>query len=148
MADQVVIRPVAVDDAVNGGFFEVLSQLTEAPTLPRDQFERLLCEQQRQDMRLTLVAVNTSSGRVVGTGSVLIECKFIRGGKPCGHIEDIVVDKAARGANVGKRVISQLVDFCKQRGCYKVILDCADYNVPFYERCGFVTKELQMVQYL
>ena len=32
----------------------------------------------------------------------------------------------------------------EQVGCYKVILDCSEGNVPFYERCGFQRKEVQM----
>jgi hypothetical protein len=31
------------------------------------------------------------------------------------------------------------------KGCYKVILDCADHNVAFYEKCGLTRKEIQMV---
>ncbi len=30
-------------------------------------------------------------------------------------------------------------------GCYKVILDCAEANVSFYEKCGLTRKEVQMV---
>lgn len=33
-------------------------------------------------------------------------------------------------------------------GCYKVILDCSEDNVRFYERCGFVRKEVQMAAYI
>jgi glucosamine-phosphate N-acetyltransferase len=35
----------------------------------------------------------------------------------------------------------------KTVGCYKVILDCSEKNVPFYEKCGFTVKEKQMVVY-
>lgn len=33
----------------------------------------------------------------------------------------------------------------KEAGCYKVILDCAENNVAFYEKCGLTRKEVQMV---
>lgn len=143
--DGVKIRPVGEDDGDNG-LFDVLSQLTEAPAMGREEFVKLLNEQNAQNARLTIVAVD-AEGRVLGTGSVMVEPKFIRGGRPCGHIEDIVVDKKARGMQLGKRIISYLVDHCKERGCYKVMLDCADDNVPFYEKCGFNPKERQMVHY-
>lgn len=145
MSTELTIRPVQVEDADNG-FFEVLSQLTEAPKLPTDQFNRLLQQQQQSNTRLTLVAVS-SQGRVQGTGSALIEPKFIRGGKACGHIEDIVIDKEARGAHVGQQIIAQLVQFCHTHDCYKVILDCSDHNVAFYEKCGFIVKGQQMGMY-
>jgi len=63
-----------------------------------------------------------------------------------GHIEDVVVDAAARGQNLGKRLIEALVAVCRDKGCYKVILDCAEKNVAFYEKCGLTRKEVQMVR--
>lgn len=47
-----------------------------------------------------------------------------------------------------RRVIAALVSYAQSQGCYKVILDCSDSNVPFYEKCGFTRKEVQMVSYL
>jgi hypothetical protein len=43
------------------------------------------------------------------------------------------------------RLIEELVRVAKQQGCYKVILDCAESNVAFYEKCGLSRKEVQMV---
>lgn len=34
----------------------------------------------------------------------------------------------------------------KEAGCYKVILDCAEANAAFYEKCGLTRKEVQMVR--
>ena len=31
--------------------------------------------------------------------------------------------------------------------CYKVILDCDDSNVGFYEKCGYSRKGAQMAMY-
>lgn len=31
-------------------------------------------------------------------------------------------------------------------GCYKTTLVCADHNVKFYERCGFVKGQNEMVR--
>lgn len=146
MTQHITIRPLQIDDAENG-FFDVLSQLTEAPKLPLERFRQLLDQQHHHDLRLTIVAVG-SDNRVLATGSVMIEPKFIRGGRPCAHIEDIVVDQAARGTHLGKRVISSLIDHCKVRQCYKIILDCAERNIPFYEKCGFQVMGAQMAKYL
>lgn len=43
------------------------------------------------------------------------------------------------------RLIAALIDVAKQKGCYKVILDCAEKNAAFYEKCGLTRKEIQMV---
>ena len=86
--------------------------------------------------------------RIVGAGSLIVEMKFIRNLGTCGHIEDIVVDNTYRGKNLGKRIIELLKSIAQVNGCYKVILDCADYNVPFYKKCGFSVKECEMVWYV
>lgn len=44
------------------------------------------------------------------------------------------------------RLVEALVAVSKARGCYKVILDCAEHNVAFYEKCGLTRKEIQMVR--
>jgi glucosamine-phosphate N-acetyltransferase len=44
------------------------------------------------------------------------------------------------------RLIRDLCDAATKAGCYKVILDCAESNVPFYEKCGLARKEVQMVR--
>lgn len=64
-----------------------------------------------------------------------------------GHIEDVVTDASCRGKGFGKLLIEHLTALAKQRGCYKVILDAAEANVGFYEKCGYKRKELQMAHY-
>ena len=64
-----------------------------------------------------------------------------------GHIEDVVVDKEVRGRGLGKHIIMKLVALARAAGCYKVVLDCSEANAPFYRKCGFEAKEVQMVRY-
>lgn len=46
------------------------------------------------------------------------------------------------------RIIEELVRIGDNLGCYKILLDCSEDNVKFYEKCGFKKKEVQMVKYL
>ncbi len=57
------------------------------------------------------------------------------------------MDAAARGRRLGARLIEAAADAAKAAGCYKVILDCSESNVAFYEKCGLTRKEVQMVRY-
>jgi hypothetical protein len=41
-------------------------------------------------------------------------------------------------------VIEHLKHISRETGCYKLILDCSQDNVKFYERCGLKVKELQV----
>jgi glucosamine-phosphate N-acetyltransferase len=44
-------------------------------------------------------------------------------------------------------VIKELVQLAKNQKCYKVILDCDDANVPFYQSCGLSKKGTAMAVY-
>lgn len=75
--------------------------------------------------------------RVVGTASLLIEPKFIHAGGVVGHIEDVAVSADYQKHGVGRALIEHLLNQCRDQRCYKVILDCADELIPYYERLGF-----------
>ena len=85
---------------------------------------------------------------IIGAGTIFVERKFVHLNGLVGHIEDIVTHKDYRGLNLGKFVIETLKHIGKLTGCYKIILDCSDKNVPFYEKCGFKQKEYEMVLYI
>lgn len=94
-----------------------------------------------------IVAEDPTSGTIVGTATLLIEYKFIRGAGKIGHIEDVVVDAAARGQRLGAKLVEKLTERAKAAGAYKIILDCSESNVAFYEKIGLTKKDVQMVQY-
>tara|TARA_B110000879_G_C11158634_1_gene508051 strand:- start:900 stop:1319 length:420 start_codon:yes stop_codon:yes gene_type:complete len=74
---------------------------------------------------------------IAGMGTIIIENKIIHNfGKVC-HIEDIVIDNKFRGLGLGKELINFLAMKGKSFGCYKIILDCNDKMVGFYNKCGF-----------
>jgi glucosamine-phosphate N-acetyltransferase len=79
---------------------------------------------------------------VIGYGSVVIETK-IRGGK-IGHIEDIVSHNDYRKRGIGKMIVDSLYEIARTEGCYKVLLQCEEHNIPFYEKCGYELYGLAM----
>ena len=95
-----------------------------------------------------IVIEDRAKGKIIGAGSLIVEMKFIRDLGLAGHIEDIVVDKTYRGKNLGKKVIDTLKSLAVANGCYKVILDCEEHNVKFYEKCGFFVKGVEMAWYI
>lgn len=78
---------------------------------------------------------------IVGEGNLLIDAKP-RG--LCGFIEDVMVDEDHRGKGYGGQIIDKLIQLARDCECYKVILDCADHNVPLYEKFGFYKWENSM----
>ena len=100
---------------------------------------------QATQMYCIVVIVDTHfDDNIVGSMTLLIEMKFTHGCGRVGHIEDVVVDKACRGKGFGKLLIDTGVEIARAQQCYKVILDASEANAPFYEKCGFKRKELQM----
>jgi GNAT superfamily N-acetyltransferase len=94
-----------------------------------------------------LLCILDSSSRIVGTGALLVERKFIHQLGLVGHIEDIAVAKDQQGKKLGLRII-QALDFVAEKvGCYKTILDCSEANEGFYVKCGFKRAGLEMAHY-
>ncbi|XP_048235951.1 glucosamine 6-phosphate N-acetyltransferase-like [Ricinus communis] len=60
------------------------------------------------------------SEKIIATGSVFIEKKFVRDCGKVGHIEDVVVDSTARGKQLGKKIIAFLTGHAQSMGCYKL----------------------------
>ena len=137
------IRKLQKEDvSPDSDFIRILSQLS-MPDSKGQCLDLLWSEYERQANTHVIVAVDNGLGlprspwRVIGTGSIFIEQKFLRNGGIVGHIEDVVVDKEARTTGVGRKITNNLVDIAKANSCYKVILNCSDDNVPFYNKCGF-----------
>ena len=100
----------------------------------------------RNDTYYILVICDSNS-RVVGTGAVIVERKFIHNMGLVGHIEDIAVDKNQQGKKLGLRIIQALDYLAAKVGCYKCILDCSEANEGFYVKCGFKRAGLEMAHY-
>ena len=75
--------------------------------------------------------------KIIACSTILIENKIIHEGSKVGHIEDVVVTKEHRGKGIGQSLIDYCVKIAKEKGCYKVILDCNSENAEFYQKCGF-----------
>ena len=130
------------------GHCHVLSQMTQVGNLTKQQW--LFRFEEMREMKGTyfvIVIEDLTTNKLVASGSLFIERKFIRNTSCCGHLEDIVVDKNYRKRNFGAFLIYRLIQIGEKMGCYKLILDCSEDNVHFYEKCGFLKKEQQMVRY-
>ncbi|XP_009611165.1 glucosamine 6-phosphate N-acetyltransferase [Nicotiana tabacum] len=141
------IRKLEISDKEKG-FIELLKQLTVCDSVTDEKFKERFEEITKYgDEHIICVIEDVKSGKIVATGSVFIEKKFVRNCGKAGHIEDVVVDSSTRGMQLGKKIVEYLANHAYSMGCYKVILDCTEGNRAFYEKCGFKKKEIQMVKY-
>jgi len=58
-------------------------------------------------------------------------------GDRVGIIEDIWTDENHRRKGLASEVVQTLIDIGQDHKVYKIVLDCADHNVHFYEKFGF-----------
>lgn len=143
----VPIRRLQASDK-SKGFVELLSQLSPCGPITDEEFLSRFAElASHGDDHAIVVVEDEQTGRIIATGSVFVEKKFLRGCGKVGHIEDVVVDASARGRRLGQTVVRHLVGHARAAGCYKVILDCSAENRGFYEKCGFQEKNVQMAVY-
>lgn len=83
-------------------------------------------------------------GKLLVSGTLIIENKFIHNLCKLGHIEDVIVDETQRGKGLGKIIIQKLLERSEDLGCYKTTLDCSITNTEFYEKCGMEKRGTQM----
>ncbi|PLB38984.1 glucosamine 6-phosphate N-acetyltransferase [Aspergillus candidus] len=140
------IRPIRRSD-FHRGYLDVLRVLTTVGDISEEQWNARFDWICSRNDEYYLLVICDGEGRVVGTGSLIVERKFIHSLGLVGHIEDIAVEKNQQGKRLGLRVI-QALDYVAERvGCYKTILDCSEINEGFYIKCGFKRAGLEMAHY-
>src|SRR5215218_6955608 len=129
------IRELVLDDLDNG-FLESLDNLLPGTSrLERTNARTVLAEIRSNPLHRIFVAVipQRQAGRevVVGTTTLLVEPKFIFNGGRVGHIEGVSV-------RIGS----------KDMGCVKMVLDCSEETMPFYEKLGYSYQDNCMKKFL
>jgi glucosamine-phosphate N-acetyltransferase len=160
------IRPILRSD-FHRGYLDVLRVLTTVGEISEEAWNKRFDWIRSRNDEYYLLVVCDGEDRVVGTGSLIVERKFIHSLGMVGHIEDIAVEKNQQGKKLGLRIIQALDYVAAQVGCYKVrllspdlnldfefvlncsqsILDCSEANEGFYVKCGFKRAGLEMAHY-
>jgi glucosamine-phosphate N-acetyltransferase len=127
-------------------YLRLLSHLTDTPDVPLDMFSLALDEIEKHgDIQVAYTA--EKEGWVLhGAVTILYETKLIHGCRKVGHIEDLVVLPDDRSKGVASTLLHRIRNQA-EKSCYKIILDCKDDYVPFYEHRGFERRGSQMAYY-
>ncbi|OOQ90655.1 Glucosamine 6-phosphate N-acetyltransferase [Penicillium brasilianum] len=140
------IRPLRRSD-YKRGYLDVLRVLTTVGEISEEQWSQRYDWIASRNDEYYMLVVCDGQDNIVGTGSLIVERKFIHSLGMVGHIEDIAVEKNQQGKKLGLRII-QALDFVAEKvGCYKSILDCSEANEGFYVKCGFKRAGLEMAHY-
>jgi len=94
---------------------------------------------QRPDIKIVVIRLD----KIIGAGTIFKLEKMHN--NPVGQIEDVIISENYRGHGLGKEIINALVKIgLEEFKCYKVILNCLDKNIKFYQKCGFNISGSQM----
>ncbi|KAK4548133.1 hypothetical protein LTR36_010002 [Oleoguttula mirabilis] len=140
------IRPLQRAD-YGLGFLDVLRVLTHVGDVAQKEFEQRFDEMKAGGGGYHILVIMDGEQKIVGTGALIVERKFIHQLGKVGHIEDIAVAKDQQGKKLGLRIIQALDYVAEGTGCYKTILDCSEANEGFYVKCGFKRAGLEMAHY-
>jgi glucosamine-phosphate N-acetyltransferase len=168
LPEDYTIRPIRRSD-YSRGYLDVLRVLTTVGDITEEAWNKRYDWITSRNDEYYMLVVCDGADRVVGTGSLIVERKFIHELGMVGHIEDIAVEKGQQGKKLGLRIIQALDYVAAQVGCYKVcsflsfsrhdrescsvliesqsILDCSEANEGFYVKCGFKRAGLEMAHY-
>ncbi|EEH43300.1 glucosamine 6-phosphate N-acetyltransferase [Paracoccidioides brasiliensis Pb18] len=146
LPENYTIRPLRRSDYTSG-YLDVLRELTSVGDFTMDQWNERYDWMAKRNEEYFLLVVCDGHGTVVGTGSLIVERKFIHSLGLVGHVEDIAVESGQQGKKLGLRIIQALDSVAQKVGCYKSILDCSEANEGFYLKCGFKRAGLEMAHY-
>lgn len=141
MTEKYIIRLLEKED-YHKSYLDLLSQLTTVGIISDKEFSKRLDE--ITPNYFCIVIEDIEKNIIIGTSTLLIELKFVHQCGKVAHIEDVVVHSSYRNQNLGKKLIEECIKIARENNCYKIILDCSEQNISFYEKCGFVQKEIQM----
>ncbi|KAL7718528.1 Glucosamine 6-phosphate N-acetyltransferase [Entamoeba marina] len=136
-------RPLELND-YDKGYPQVLNELCDC-CITKEQYLSTFQLMKTNGTYYIIVGEDITTNRIVLSGTIITELKFIHNCKYQGHIEDIVVAQKYRGLNLGRILIQTLLELGTLCGCYRIILDCKDHVKPFYEKCGIQYKDNCMV---
>jgi len=131
-----IIRPAHASDKTI--CLELLNKLAEAAEGAIDKragnvFDTLLDGSRGQ------VLLAEESAQILGLAAVSFNLAMRYGGEYC-QLEELVVDPAARGKNVGGLLVEASLKLARERGCAEYglyLVETTEKNLPFYRKYGF-----------
>ncbi|KAG6175926.1 hypothetical protein E4U27_005681 [Claviceps purpurea] len=138
-----IIRPLEKND-YHKGFLACLQELTWTGDQTADEFAARYDEMDTNGAGPYYYLVIEHEDRIVGTGAIVIEKKFIWNRASVGHVEEICIMESHRDKGLGRKMINALDSVATNVGCTKSLLNCAPDKSIFYGKCGYNVAGLEM----
>jgi glucosamine-phosphate N-acetyltransferase len=145
--DGLFYRQLEIED-YNKNYFDLLSQLTIAGKPDFEEYKQIYKEMHSDKLNKVFVVEDITLSKVIANINCHVEQKLIRNlGKVC-HIEEFIIDSEYRNKKIGNQLLQLAVTYAKEIKCYKIILNCSDNVVEFYEKNGFTKSTNGMSKYI
>jgi len=143
-----IIHPLTLDLLLKyrESYFSTLDSLVESPVLDEHMTTIIFKRMVQQETQI-FVAVHETAW-IIWCITIFLEQKLIRGGALAAHLEEVVVRKGYESQGIGSALLKTALAHAFDHGCYKIVLECSDQLVPFYEKSGFKKSEVGMKLYL
>jgi GNAT superfamily N-acetyltransferase len=129
----ITVRPATMGDMKV--CLSLISTLTgRKPQLGWEETYRTLLEEKRG-----AILVADEDGAILGTVTISYNLAIRYSGEYC-QLEELIVDREARGKNAGGLLVQGAIDSAKKHGCAEMglyLLESTEGNRPFYEKYGF-----------
>ena len=112
----------------------------------KENFNKYIENLKNNNLGKIILLIDKDTNKIIGAGTILILHKIHN--NPIGEIHDVYIDENYRKLGLGKKMIEYLSNIgIKEYKCYKIILNCLDYNISFYEKCNFqkVGNEMRFI---
>ena len=137
------IREIKKEDYYNS-YMELMFEFTNYKhNLEYNDFCKYIDKIQSNNTNKIIIVYSKIENKIIGSGTIFIIEKLHN--NPIGQIEDVIITENYRKKGLGKVIIDRLIDIAiNEMNCYKVILNCLDKNIGFYEKCGFKIAGVEM----
>ena len=135
-----IFRNIEYDD-FEKGYIDLMYEFTNYNyPITKEEFVNFI---DTRDYYRIVVIYSEIEKRIIGAGTIIIVRKIHN--NPIGQIEDVIISEKYRKNRLGKQIIEKLIDIGKNEfKCYKIILNCLEKNIKFYENCGFIEVGVEM----
>ena len=134
------IKEICDEDYFNG-YFDLMYEFSNYKKVVNYEYFKNYIIGNRDKIRI--LVIYNDENKLIGAGTIFKLEKLHN--NPVGQIEDVIISEKYRGFGLGKNIIKELVKIgIEDFKCYKVILNCLDKNIGFYEKSGSEIAGVEM----